>query len=285
MQRLTQMTVWQNLDEKTFGLPAVMIEKSAANDTAFGCSTYKYERAMTALDETNIIYVGQTRPKDALYLILDIQEQQKDSDAKKFLYSHIINDFICKNEADFSFENDWYWFGDTSTTKKGQSSTEENHSETLSKLPITDFLLSELVSADLESEQQRIGIAVHSYFEKSDHFPKTEEEAEKWTFDEGQPYQDEIRDALKRLTRNTDLLPYFADDLNVLKEVSILTESGERRRPDRVVQLNGETVVIDFKTGEPNESAKKKYIAQVQEYVQLLQEMGFQNVRGELLYL
>jgi ATP-dependent exoDNAse (exonuclease V) beta subunit len=67
--------------------------------------------------------------------------------------------------------------------------------------------------------------------------------------------------------------------------VSILTESGERRRPDRVVQLNDKTVVIDFKTGEPNEKAKEQYIAQVQEYVHLLQEMGFQNVNGELLYL
>ena len=71
----------------------------------------------------------------------------------------------------------------------------------------------------------------------------------------------------------------------MLKEANLLTESGERRRPDRVVQLDGETVVIDFKTGEPTEAAKQKYEAQVGEYVRILQGMGFPNVRGELLYL
>ena len=288
MSRLTKPKQWQQLDEKEEGLPVMLLRKSHECDNAFGGNDYAEECALTALDEANVLYVGQTRPKEALYLIADKKrDSEKPSDGSDniFNYSLLLEDFILKNEADFTEQDGWFWFGDAAHTMSKTSPAPETADITTPRIPISGFSLEGLVPAENITEQQEIGIAVHSYFEKSDHFPKTEEEAEKWTFDEDQPYQEEIRAALKSLTRQADLLPYFADGLNVLKEVNILTETGEHRRPDRVVQLDGETVVIDFKTGEPTESAKKKYLSQVQEYVKLLQEMGFQNVHGELLYL
>lgn len=290
MLKLTKPKEWQPLDAEKVGFPTILLQKSADVDAAFGTDHYAEECALTALDETNILYVGQTRPEEALYLIVDKkrpEDQDKSSGGNTgyFNYSLLLEDFIRNNETEFTEKNGWFMFGNTEHLHSNTSAVSTTDSSGNEQIPITEFSQAQLLPADMDTEQQEIGIAVHSYFENADHFPKTEEDAEKWTFDEGQPYQDEIRDALKKLTRNTDLLPYFADDLDVLKEVSILTESGERRRPDRVVQLDGETVVIDFKTGEPNEKAKEKYLAQVEEYVQLLQEMGFQNVRGELLYL
>ena len=290
---LTKPKMWQRLDEDKMGLPVIQMSKKQEYDEAFGISAYAEECALTALDETNIIYVGQTRPEEALYIVTDKRrdpekgddEKNVDGSDSRFNYSLLLEDFINNNEADFTEEDGWFWFGDSAQTRPEipPAPTTDNVSD--HRLPISGFTLKSLVPAEIGTEQQEIGIVVHHYFETAERFPMSEAEVERWTFDEGQPYQEEIRSALRSLTRNTDILPYFADGLTVLKEVNLLSKDGERRRPDRVVQKDGETVVIDFKTGEPTEETRQKYQKQVDEYVALLQEMGFPNVRGELLYL
>ena len=71
MTQLTKPKVWQPLDTARFGLPTMLLQKSEAMDTAFGTDDYAEECALTALDEANVLYVGQTRPEEALYLIVD----------------------------------------------------------------------------------------------------------------------------------------------------------------------------------------------------------------------
>ena len=287
MINLTKSKVWQPLNASQLGLPTILLKKSEGTDTAFGTTDYAEECALTALDEANVLYVGQTRPEEALYLIVDEKrpkDKKTNDNAGRFNYSLLLEDFITSHEDEFTEKEGWYWFGNATHTCKKTNETEVN-TDNGEELPIAEFSQAQLLPADTDTEKQEIGIAIHAYFETLEHFPQSEAEAEAWCFEEGQPYQDEIRAALKSLTRRTDLLPYFTDGLTVLKEVSILTESGERRRPDRVVQRADETVVIDFKTGEPTEAVREKYRAQVEEYVQLLQSMGFRNVRGELLYL
>ena len=284
---LTKSKEWQPMDAAQFGLPTILLRKSAEVDTTFGTNTYAEECALTALDEANILYVGQTRPEESLYLIVDQKRpkgKETNGDENRFNYSLLLEDFIKNNEDKFIEKEGWFWFGDTALRCSRAADVTEKMPDN-EMLPIADFSQDQLLPADTDTEKQEIGIAIHAYFEHLDHFPQSEEEAESWRFEDGQPYKEEIRSALKSLTRKTDLLPYFADNLTVLKEVSILTETGERRRPDRVVQLADETVVIDFKTGEPTKAVQEKYRAQVQEYVHLLQTMDFQNVRGEVLYL
>ena len=288
MLNLTKSEEWQQLDPLKYGLPTILLQKSEGVDTAFGTDHYAEECALTALDEANVLYVGHTRPEEALYLIVDKKrpkDKETDGNSGRFNYSLLLEDFIKDEEENFTEREEWHWFGNANHTCSKPADDTAIEILDNGRIPITTFSQAQLIPADTDTQKQEIGIAIHSYFESLDHFPQSEEEAESWHFEEEQPYQEEIRAALKSLTRKTDLLPYFADGLTVLKEVSILTESGERRRPDRVVRLANETVVIDFKTGEPTEAVREKYQAQVQEYVQLLQSMGFKNVRGELLYI
>ena len=288
MKMLTKPKTWQRLDEEKTGLPVMLLRKGKDFDDIFGGDEYAEECALTALDETNVIYVGQTRPKDALYLIADKKrdnEKQSSAGGDIFKYSLMLEDFIQNNDTVFTEIDGCFWYGNYGHTCSETPAAPEATDKTTTQIPVSSFSQESLILADSGTEKQEVGIAVHSYFENATRFPMTEQEADQWIFEEGQSYQDEIRAALKSLTQQPALLPYFADGLTVLKEISLLTKDGVRRRPDRVVQLNGETVVIDFKTGEPTEEAKRKYRAQVDEYVQILQDMGFPNVRGELLYL
>jgi RecB family exonuclease len=66
-----------------------------------------------------------------------------------------------------------------------------------------------------------------------------------------------------------------------MNESAIITQEGEVYRPDRIVFLDDEVMVLDYKTGQPNE----KYQKQIDQYMHLLAEMGYRNVQGRLLYL
>ena len=79
---------------------------------------------------------------------------------------------------------------------------------------------------------------------------------------------------------------WFRPGLKVMNECEILCYNEELgtvvpKRPDRVVDDGNAVTVIDFKTGSP----RAKHVEQVQNYMTLLSEIGYSNVKGYLWYL
>ena len=66
-----------------------------------------------------------------------------------------------------------------------------------------------------------------------------------------------------------------------ISERDIVTNDRQLKRPDLVLVGDEETIVIDFKF---TEGKDEKLNRQVQEYVSLLEQMQFKNVKGYLLY-
>lgn len=95
-------------------------------------------------------------------------------------------------------------------------------------------------------------------------------------------------DSIKKLVRKAVSHPmveeWFSGNWELYNECSILQNvDGELqiRRPDRVMIKDGEVVVVDFKFGKKS----PEYAAQVQEYMQLLMQMGYRQVKGYLWYV
>jgi ATP-dependent exoDNAse (exonuclease V) beta subunit len=92
---------------------------------------------------------------------------------------------------------------------------------------------------------------------------------------------------VKQVLSNVLEQPVFASWINGtmqrLSEREILTGRGELRRPDLVLYNNEKTVVVDFKFTE-DRAQHKRYEKQVKEYKELLQQTGFKNISGWLLY-
>ncbi|MCQ2067222.1 MAG: UvrD-helicase domain-containing protein [Bacteroidaceae bacterium] len=77
---------------------------------------------------------------------------------------------------------------------------------------------------------------------------------------------------------------WFDGHWTLFNEASVLFRNGDRvgtRRPDRVMTDGSETIVVDFKFGRENE----EHMHQVQEYMELLGRMGFNNIRGYVWYV
>ena len=107
---------------------------------------------------------------------------------------------------------------------------------------------------------------------------------------EGILYDDElsrekITNLLRKRLESERIANWFSPRWRLFNECSILRLDDDgnlvERRPDRVMTDGHETHVVDFKFGRPN----TEYMAQVQEYMQLLIEMGMPQVHGWLWYV
>ena len=143
---------------------------------------------------------------------------------------------------------------------------------------------------DEQAEQQRyiqLGSVLHQLFSTI----RTTDDIDRALFEmeqEGVIYDEQLsRQQLEKLIRKRLADPrvsdFFSPRWKLFNECTILdvdpaTNAVYERRPDRVMTDGQRTVVVDFKFGRERD----EYHAQVREYMQLLQRMGYPNVSGYL---
>ncbi|MEL7006610.1 MAG: PD-(D/E)XK nuclease family protein [Bacteroidota bacterium] len=88
-------------------------------------------------------------------------------------------------------------------------------------------------------------------------------------------------DWVQELLYHKEVRPFFEECDEVRREVAILLPGGSYYRIDRLVRKDGKWFVIDFKSGEP----RSKDEQQVKMYMSVLNEMGYQDVAGILMYI
>lgn len=145
-----------------------------------------------------------------------------------------------------------------------------------------------------EKEQERetyvkLGNVLHSLFSRIKTLDDVDKVLMELEFD-GVIYDDTITaDNLKKLLTNRlsdkRIAYWFDSHWRVFSECGILqvSDNGEfiERRPDRVVIDGNETIVIDFKFGKQRD----EHIQQVREYMDLLNDMGYNSVKGRVWYV
>ena len=95
--------------------------------------------------------------------------------------------------------------------------------------------------------------------------------------------QAQVGSVLKDITDHTILEGWKNGKFSRLSEREIINNSSEIRRPDLVLYNDSETLVVDFKFTDERTS-HHRYEKQVQEYMGLLKQTGFKNIKGYLLY-
>ncbi len=91
----------------------------------------------------------------------------------------------------------------------------------------------------------------------------------------------DMQTILEKVLANELLLSWRKNTMYRISERDIVTTDRQLKRPDLVLVGDDETIVIDFKF---TEGKDEKLNRQVREYVSLLEQMQFKNVKGYLLY-
>ena len=95
--------------------------------------------------------------------------------------------------------------------------------------------------------------------------------------------RDEVIGHLSRQLSRAEIQPWFEGYTRMLAERPLVLADGTTRRPDRVVwTASGHTDVIDYKFGDERPD---EYALQVKEYMNILEDMGAENVRGFIWYV
>ena len=160
--------------------------------------------------------------------------------------------------------------------------------------PVNAERLKTLRSGNIIDEHgvRETGIAMHNVFSLIDSYDSVAD-ACKEAYDAGlvdiEPL--ELQSIILDKINEVKNYGWFDTGNRVLNERELIDGDGRVYRPDRIVieDINGELVVsvVDYKFGEynPNSASNGKYLRQVTNYISLIREIGYSNVKGYLWYV
>lgn len=271
-------TVWCENELDDCPLPYYIMDtsQSALSGSSFE-SLAEEERIMTDIDNVNVMYVAHTRAGDALYIITGNPASSRGN------YAKFLGNYIRSQQEEEQALQKEYLFGDSQCHKEARAKEKESQ-YTISQLYSSDFTLQskQLLAVSDRSYKQELGVFIHDFLSKIETFPQSEKElAEIIEKVDNVADRQILRSVLLKIMNDVSLQPYFAPGVEVMNETTIMNCDGQLRRPDRIVFLDDEVMVIDYKTGKENEA----YQQQLDEYCELLRQMGYKNVKSMLLYV
>lgn len=243
---------------------------------------YKEELQDLYIDNLNIAYVAFTRAVKELYVVAPTEDGKVGNMGSK-LYSVLSGN----NKLD---ENKMYHKGEKVINNKekntsdnnalGYRNTSEEHKVDLNiKLPSRDYFSDE---TDI-SKIVNLGIIMHEVLCNV----KTKNDEQR-VLDEllmsGRVTKDEYEIIKREIEQWHNVIKdrdWFDESWQVLNEQDIILKDGTTRRPDRLMIKGNEAVIVDWKFGRKETN---KHIEQVQEYINLLQSMGY-KAKGYLCYI
>jgi ATP-dependent exoDNAse (exonuclease V) beta subunit len=284
--RRTKDKLWIDLDNtKIPKLKTALVNTTSALDETDFSGLYHEEMEKSLLDLVNLLYVVMTRPTERLYIMASRPAQKSDTTEsvpgffKFYLQSLQLWD---DNRYEYSF---------------GSKAHRENKDDKLSE----PFLLKNVIS---ESWKHRLLLSLQAPknwdvenpdLEKSRgqlmhlilsaiHTAAEIEEVLDGFLADGIISKEEktaLEAEISKMLANPAISPYFREGLDVKTEAEILLSNGDVFRPDKIIFEGKAVTVIDFKTGKKSEKHKE----QVRNYVRLINDMGYEPVKGILLYI
>lgn len=292
--------LWCHTEEEPFGmLDLLPVEFSGKMQNSIYTKEFNNEYLFQLVDNLNLLYVACTRASKNLFVFsesdskkdyigqllakvseeLALEGSAYDKEKQLFTYGEILpsiekevkseNPFTVKPQSEstrlFSYENRLTFRQSRNLTRfLTKDKAEEERLEYLILGEIMHNLLSKIVTGDeLEREMKKM---------QMEGLISTQEEFK------------HIENIIRRAIKHPKGKEWFSGKYRLFNECTILFRQGEKhqqRRPDRVMVYGNEATVVDFKFGRENE----EYIKQVQEYVRLLLQMGYENVKGYLWYI
>ena len=245
---------------------------------------YDSEVLTNELDAYTVLYVAMTRAEEQLYIITKQLDKEERSSAYLF---HL---FAADQGVDLSLNSSFDWGNQTREELEDKKQPEEASESIPFPLSIStstnwqNRLIAQFDTAiEFSRDEREWGILIHQLLRGIRHADALDyalqEAQEMGQIQEEE--QDELKVLLKQVVYHPQLYPFFSSSGNIYNEHDILVPDGTTLRPDRVVQLDEVTALIDYKTGKPKAKDKQ----QLEAYESVIKQMGFETVQKYLVYI
>jgi len=285
-KKLTKNFFWVPLQKKY--LPQLNIGLLPRNkqmlETEFA-PLYEREDEQSFLDLLNLLYVGTTRPEDALYILS--KELEKEPVENNSVTALLVSFLRSVGQCD-GFQP--YVFGDQNFAKQN-SKKEKQKFETYQKQKTESANLlasaikvkmkADLLWSDAATGKIDAGNLLHEALKQVKFEGDEEVIVNKMQADGllSELQRTDLLDKLKSVIYHAELNQFFKNNLQVITERPLLKQNERLKIPDRVVLKNGEAFVLDYKTGKERPEHKQ----QVKEYALLLEEAGV-KVKEKIIF-
>ena len=301
--------LWENTDhlgEQFSELPLAAVKMVKNMKMSKFADAYDRECVETFMDNLNVLYVALTRAEKNMVVFGERRTHDSDADT---LISHRLATVLAQYSGG-------KWDGETHTFVDGELITDANESKQIktSKNPFkrvpckyefrcvnyrqkgkfrqsnksNDFI-EEKEDSEWENRNEYIsrGKLLHYLFSKISSAEEVDDVVERMDFEglfENGEQKQSVLESMHKAMATEEGKKWFRPGLKLYNECSILfrDEQGvlQTRRPDRVIREGNHMTVVDFKFGQKS----PKHGKQVDEYVELLQRMGYQ-AEGHIWYL
>jgi len=257
---------------------------------------YRKEKLQLWVDSLNMLYVALTRPRKNLVVWC--------RDGQKNTISELMASAIAgKLEAESKDEGITYQMGEVCPSEEPTKEKVEVNKLNIKPQSISvrmesidtniEFKQSNRSASFIEGEDDgsgkyiRQGEIMHNLFamvRTPKDVPSAIERLRMEGIIESGAHERQILKLTHWALNHPKVKEWFSGTWELYNECAILyRENGvlQTRRPDRVMMKDGEVIVVDFKFGKPY----PEYEAQVREYMDLLEDMGYDHVRGYIWYV
>ncbi len=273
--------LWVPLTEEFAPLSYALLPASRA---VLGKSGYvaqvTEEEVKTRLDHLNLLYVAFTRPEERLYIFTD---DRKGAYISEEVRTHFPSEKMQELQQGVYALGTRHKF----TAQKRPSSSPHLTLQAAinpfwrDRIRISFEAYRTWGPASLEASA-RFGNQVHRALSLMVRVSDSEKVLQQMKA-KGELTEEElptISAQLQQVLAHPFIAALYSGEGKMRNEIEIVDQEGQAYRPDSVVSYPDRTVVVDFKTGNPEET----HSAQVRLYGRLLEEMGFPSVEKYLFY-
>jgi ATP-dependent exoDNAse (exonuclease V) beta subunit len=274
-------SVWIQLEETELPeLSAAMISSTShLSGTAYEAYAEE-EIAKQVLDNVNLLYVATTRPINHLHIISRNRARSNyvDSWLSNFFRSELKMD-----ESQLEVSTGEMIFCATGALKNSVAPVNSLLLRDWKEIVRIKFQEDDFPEISVLSEKREAGVLFHLAMSRI--FARGQEsDACEWLEQNGYcnaEEADRIQRKISSLFTNPQFADFFSPENKSRNEPEILLENGRTIRPDRVVFLEKETLIIDYKTGSENE----KFEEQLALYESGMKLLGYTSVKKYIVYV
>lgn len=281
--------IWVKVDEPELELKVGLVTSSKNEQTVFD-KQFDEERKLKEMDDTNKVYVALTRPEEKLIVYASCKKSDGEMKNHQQLLWNIAKTMEIKDVTKTQRTTDCgeqFCFGEDHECTELKKDDEKKNLVTLENISFPSYAnrIRYAQHANEEaatSKEQEFGTLVHETLAMTNHAGDVDRavrrQAKRLKLDE--ETTERVRRMAEQAVYGEASRRFFEKGLRVRREQTMMF-NGKELRPDRIVFANGETWVVDFKTG----SEHDKYKKQVKEYCEAMEAMGCPSVKGYLLFL
>jgi ATP-dependent helicase/nuclease subunit A len=288
--------LWVKPDTTPFNdIGLVPVKYSSELSKTWFADSYAEEKHSVYVDNINLLYVALTRAKEVIYGFSENNPKTENSIAG-VLKNAMKSTTSDAGSANFDISRFYdkvkhlFEFGEIDEKQKEKQKDSDFLSDKYIVNQAMDSLKLKLHGENYFSSGEsairgkiNYGKLMHEIFEGIK-TPADIRSSVRRVVLEGKVTEVESEDLRKRvdyLIGLPEVAQWFMSENEILNEAGILLPSGNTRRPDRVIFRNGKTIIIDFKFGDQS----SHYIIQVNQYRELMAEMGYSNIEAFIWYV